>query len=327
MTVEEKLKAVKEAVGKIEKSYGKGSIMQLGDKPIEKIEVSSTGSLGLDRALGVGGYPSGRIIEIMGPESAGKSSLAIHAVAECQKKGGLAAYIDVENSFDSQYAKNLGVDIENLFFSQPSNGEEALEIVDTLVKSGGISLVVVDSVAVLIPKAELEGEMGEAQMGKHARLMSQGCRKLAGNINRTNTIVIFINQLRSNIGGYGNPEVTTGGNALKFYSSVRLDIRRVTQIKDGEEITGNRTKVKVIKNKVAPPFKFAEFDIVFGEGISKVGEIIDIGVEEGILDKKGSWYNYGDTRLGQGRDSVKQLLLDNPELSDEIEKKIRDGNL
>src|SRR6201990_1778149 len=325
MSSAEKLKALQLTLDKLEKSYGKGTIMKLGDSVIEPIEVISTGSIGLDIALGVGGLPKGRVIEIYGPESSGKTTLAIHAIAEAQKKGGIAAFIDAEHAFDRFYAKKLGVDVENLLISQPDNGEQALEIADNLIRSGAIDLIVIDSVAALTPKAEIEGEMGDSKMGLQARLMSQALRKLTGTINKTNTICIFINQLREKIGVmFGNPETTTGGNALKFYASVRLDIRRMAQIKDGEEAIGNRVKVKVVKNKVAPPFRAAEFDIVFGEGISKTGEIIDMGVELGIVNKSGSWFSYGTDKLGQGRDTVKQLLHDNPELATEIENKIRE---
>ncbi len=309
---------------KIEKGYGKGAIMRLGDGPIVDVPAISTGSLGLDIALGTGGYPRGRVTEIYGPESSGKTTLAIHAIAEAQKAGGIAAFIDAEHAFDRFYAKKLGVDIENLLISQPDNGEQALEITDHLIRSGAIDIVVIDSVAALTPKAEIEGEMGDSKMGLQARLMSQALRKLTANINKTNTCCMFTNQLREKIGVmFGNPETTTGGNALKFYATVRLDVRRIGQIKDGEEIQGNRTRVKVVKNKLAPPFRKAEFDIMYGEGISKVGEIIDIGVELNIVKKSGSWFSYGETKLGQGRDAVKKLLLDNPELSMEIEEKVR----
>ena len=320
-----KLKALEATISNIEKNFGKGSIMRLGDEPIEKIPVISTGSIGLDAALGVGGFPKGRIIEIYGPESSGKTTLALHAIAEAQKAGGLAAFIDAEHAFDRFYAQKLGVDISNLLVSQPDYGEQALEIADNLIRSNAIDIIVIDSVAALTPKSEIEGEMGDSKMGLQARLMSQALRKLTANISRTKTCCIFINQLREKIGiMFGNPETTTGGNALKFYASVRLDIRKVNQIKDGENITGNRVKVKVVKNKVAPPFKQVEFDIVYGEGVSKIGEIIDLGVEMGIIKKSGSWFSYGDTRLGQGRDAVKQLLIDNPDLSDELEKAIRE---
>jgi len=321
---QEKLKALQLTLDKIEKGYGKGTIMKLGDNAIEDISVIPSGSIGVDLALGVGGYPRGRVIEIYGPESSGKTTLAIHAIAEAQKAGGIAAFIDAEHAFDSFYAKKLGVDIENLYISQPDNGEQALEIVDHLIRSGAIDIVVIDSVAALTPKAEIEGEMGESKMGLQARLMTQALRKLTANINRTNTTCMFINQLREKIGVmFGNPETTTGGNALKFYSSVRIDIRRIGQIKDGEEIQGNRTRVKVVKNKLAPPFRKAEFDIMYGVGISKTGEIIDMGVDMEFIKKSGSWFSYGETRLGQGRDAVKNLLRDNPELSEEIEAKIK----
>lgn len=320
----EKLKALQMTIDKIEKAYGKGTIMKLGDEAIEKIEAISTGSITLDIALGIGGLPKGRVIEIYGPESSGKTTLAIHAIANAQKNGGIAAFIDAEHAFDRSYAQKLGVDIENLLISQPDNGEQGLEIAENLIRSGAIDIIVIDSVAALTPKAEIEGEMGESKMGLHARLMSQALRKLTATISRTGCCCIFINQLREKIGVvFGNPETTTGGNALKFYASVRLDIRRIGQIKDGEAIVGNRTKVKVVKNKVAPPFRLAEFDIMYGEGISKVGEIVDIGVDKGIVKKSGSWFSYNETKLGQGRDSVKQLLTDNPELAEEIEGKIR----
>jgi recombination protein RecA len=320
----EKLKALQLTIDKIEKNYGKGAIMKLGDSPVETMEVISTGSIGLDNALGIGGLPKGRVIEIYGPESSGKTTLSIHAIAEAQKKGGIAAFIDAEHAFDMNYAKKLGVDIENLLISQPDNGEQALEITENLIRSGAIDIIVIDSVAALTPKSEIEGEMGDSKMGLQARLMSQALRKLTSTISRTGCCCIFINQLREKIGVmFGNPETTTGGNALKFYASVRLDIRRIGQIKDGENIVGNRTKVKVVKNKVAPPFKVVEFDIMYGEGISKMGEIVDMGVEQNIIKKSGSWFAYGDTKLGQGRDAVKQLLLDNPELAEELEGKIR----
>ena len=320
----EKLKALQLTLDKLEKSYGKGAVMKLGDAPIEAIEFISTGSLGLDIALGIGGVPKGRVVEIYGPESSGKTTLATHIIAEAQKRGGIAAFIDAEHAFDQFYAKKLGVDVENLLISQPDNGEQALEIADNLIRSGAIDVIVIDSVAALVPKSEIEGEMGDSKMGLHARLMSQALRKLTGTISKTNCCCIFINQLREKIGVmFGNPETTTGGNALKFYASVRLDIRRIAQIKDSDEVSGNRVKVKVVKNKVAPPFRIAEFDVMFGQGISKVGEIVDLGVEYGIVKKAGSWFSYGDTKLGQGRDGVKQLLLDNPELSDELEAKIR----
>ena len=323
-TKQEKLKALQLTLDKIEKGYGKGTIMKMGDEAIEDVLVIPSGSIGLDLALGVGGYPRGRVIEVYGPESSGKTTLAMHAIAEAQKSGGLAAFIDAEHAFDRFYAKNLGVDIENLYISQPDNGEQALEIADHLIRSGAIDIVVIDSVAALTPKAEIEGEMGDSKMGLQARLMSQALRKLTANINRTNTTCFFINQLREKIGVmFGNPETTTGGNALKFYASVRIDIRRIGQIKDGETIQGNRTRVKVVKNKLAPPFRKAEFDIMYGEGISKTGELIDLGVDLEILKKSGSWFSYGETRLGQGRDAVKNLLRDNPELSEEIENKIK----
>jgi recombination protein RecA len=320
----EKLKALKLTIDKIDKDYGKGSVMMLGDKPAQQLEVVSTGSIGLDTALGVGGVPKGRIVEIYGPESSGKTTIAIHIIAEAQKKGGVCAIIDAEHAFDSSYAKKLGVDVDSLLISQPDYGEQALEIADRLILSGALDVVVIDSVAALVPKSELEGEMGDSKMGLQARLMSQALRKLTATINKTNTVCIFINQLREKIGVmFGNPETTTGGNALKFYASVRLDIRRVSQIKDGDVAIGNRSKVKVVKNKVAPPFRIAEFDIIFGEGISKVGEIIDMGVEMGIINKSGSWFSYDTSKLGQGRDTVKQLLIDNPDLANEIEVKIR----
>ncbi len=321
---QEKLKALQLTLDKIEKGYGKGTIMKLGDDAIEDVPVIPSGSLGLDLALGVGGYPRGRVIEIYGPESSGKTTLAIHAIAEAQRNGGIAAFIDAEHAFDRFYAKKLGVDIENLYISQPDNGEQALEITDHLIRSGAIDIIVIDSVAALTPKSEIEGEMGDSKMGLQARLMSQALRKLTANIARTNTTCFFINQLREKIGVmFGNPETTTGGNALKFYASVRVDIRRIGQLKEGEEIQGNRTRVKVVKNKLAPPFRKAEFDILYGQGISKTGELIDMGVDLEILNKSGSWFSNGDTRLGQGRDAVKNLLRDNPELSDEIEEKIR----
>ncbi len=323
--VDDKLKVLKLAIDKIEKDYGKGSIMMLGDKQQEKMDVISTGSLGLDVALGVGGFPRGRIIEIYGPESSGKTTIAIHTIAEAQKKGGICAIIDAEHAFDASYATKLGVDVDNLIISQPDYGEQGLEIADRLISSGAVDVVVIDSVAALVPKGELEGEMGESKMGLQARLMSQALRKLTATINRTGCCCIFINQLREKIGVmFGNPETTTGGNALKFYASVRLDIRRISQIKDGDVASGNRTRVKVVKNKVAPPFRQVEFDIIFGEGISKVGEIIDMGVELGILQKSGSWFSYNESKIGQGRDAVKQFLNDNPEVSAEVENKIRE---
>src|ERR1700744_2681868 len=325
MSNAEKLKALKLTMDKIDKDYGKGSVMIMGDKPHVEQEVISTGSLGLDVALGIGGVPRGRVIEIYGPESSGKTTLAIHAIAEAQKKGGICAIIDAEHAFDSNYAQKLGVDIDNLLISQPDYGEQALEIADRLILSGAVDVVVIDSVAALVPKSELEGEMGDSKMGLHARLMSQALRKLTATISKTNCCCIFINQLREKIGVmFGNPETTTGGNALKFYASVRLDIRRMAQIKDGEEAIGNRVKVKVVKNKVAPPFRNAEFDIVLGEGISQIGEIIDAGVEMCIIQKSGSWFSYKIDKLGQGREAVKQLLHDNPDLATEIENKIRE---
>jgi len=322
-----KLKALKLTLDKLDKTYGKGTVMKMGDSPVIDVDVIPTGSLGLDVALGVGGYPRGRIIEIYGPESSGKTTLALHAIAEAQKKGGIAAFIDAEHAFDRTYAERLGVDIENLIISQPDNGEQALEITDNLIRSGAIDIVIVDSVAALTPKSEIEGEMGDSKMGLHARLMSQAMRKLTGSISKTNCTVVFINQLREKIGVmFGNPETTTGGNALKFYASVRLDIRRSTQIKDTDSTAmGNKTRVKVVKNKVAPPFKQAEFDIMYGTGISKVGEIIDLGVDFEIIKKAGSWYSYDETKLGQGRDTVKELLLDNPELMEELEVKIKEA--
>ncbi len=322
----EKLKALQLTMDKIEKSYGKGSIMRMGDQPIENIPAISSGSIALDIALGVGGFPKGRIIEIYGPESSGKTTLAIHAIAEAQKAGGIAAIVDAEHAFDPYYAKKLGVDTENLLISQPDNGEQALEIVDNLVRSGAVDIIVIDSVAALTPKAELEGEMGDSKMGLQARLMSQALRKLTANISKTKTCCVFINQLREKIGVmFGNPETTTGGNALKFYASVRLDIRRIGQIKDGEESNGINVRVKVVKNKVAPPFRKAEFDILYGEGISKSGEIIDLGVQLNIIKKSGSWFSYGDTKLGQGRETVRSLILDNPELAQELETKIMES--
>ena len=324
MSNAEKLKALKLTIDKIDKDFGKGSVMMMNEKSTEPMEVVSTGSIGLDVALGIGGLPRGRVIEIYGPESSGKTTIATHVIAEAQKKGGMCAFIDAEHAFDSNYARKLGVDVDNLLISQPDYGEQALEIADRLILSGALDVVVIDSVAALVPKGELEGEMGDSKMGLHARLMSQALRKLTATISKTNTICIFINQLREKIGVmFGNPETTTGGNALKFYASVRLDIRRMTQIKDGEEAIGNHVKVKVVKNKVAPPFRSAEFDIIFGEGISKMGEVIDMGVEFGIVQKSGSWFSYGSDKLGQGRDAVRQLLHDNPELASEIEAKIR----
>src|SRR6201996_1088257 len=325
MAADDKLKVLKLALDKIEKDYGKGSVMMLGDKQREKMDVISTGSLGLDVALGVGGVPRGRIIEIYGPESSGKTTIAIHTIAEAQKKGGICAIVDAEHAFDSAYARKLGVDVDNLLISQPDYGEQALEIAERLILSGALDVVVVDSVAALVPKSELEGEMGDSKMGLQARLMSQALRKLTATISKTNCCCIFINQLREKIGVmFGNPETTTGGNALKFYASVRLDIRRMAQIKDGDEAIGNRVKVKIVKNKVAPPFRSAEFDIIFGEGVSKTGEIVDMGVELGVIQKSGSWFSYDTTKLGQGRDSVKKLLIDNPELMQEVEGKIRE---
>jgi recombination protein RecA len=322
----EKLKALQLTLDKLEKTYGKGSIMRMGDQAVEQLEVIPSGSLTLDMALGVGGYPKGRIIEIYGPESSGKTTLAIHAIAEVQKAGGIAAFIDAEHAFDRFYAQRLGVDTDSLLISQPDNGEQALEITENLIRSGAIDIIVIDSVAALTPKAEIEGEMGDSKMGLHARLMSQALRKLTGTISKTGCCCIFINQLREKIGVmFGNPETTTGGNALKFYASVRLDIRRSTQIKEGESVMGNRTRVKVVKNKVAPPFRLAEFDILYGEGVSRLGEIIDLGVENNIIKKSGSWFSYEDTKLGQGRDAVKQLFIDNPDLMDRIEKQIREN--
>lgn len=321
----EKLKALQLTLDKLEKTYGKGTVMKLGDNKVDAIEAISTGSLGLDIALGIGGLPKGRVVEIYGPESSGKTTLAIHAIASVQRAGGIAAIIDAEHAFDSSYAEKLGCDIKNLLISQPDNGEQALEIADNLIRSGAVDIVVIDSVAALTPKAEIEGEMGDSRMGLQARLMSQALRKLTGTINKTGCCCVFINQLREKIGVmFGNPETTTGGNALKFYASVRLDIRRVSQLKEGDVVMGNRARVKVIKNKLAPPFRQAEFDIIFGEGISKVGEIIDIGVEKGIIKKAGSWFSYDETKLGQGRDSVKSLFLENPDLAEEIETKIKE---
>ncbi len=320
----EKLKALQATLDKIEKDYGKGTVMKLGEQPKWEVSTIPSGSISLDYALGIGGYPRGRVVEIYGPESSGKTTLAIHAIAEAQKAGGIAAIIDAEHAFDRTYAKKLGVDVDTLLISQPDNGEQALEITDHLIRSGAIDVIVIDSVAALTPKAEIEGEMGDSKMGLQARLMSQALRKLTANISKTNTCCIFINQLRDKIGVmFGNPETTTGGNALKFYASVRVDVRRITQLKDGEEATGNRVRAKIVKNKVAPPFRKAEFDIVFGEGISKIGEIIDLGVDFEIIKKSGSWFSYGDTKLGQGRDAVKQIILDNPALMEEVEQKIR----
>jgi len=321
----EKLKALELTIGKIEKDYGKGTIMKLGDHVVENVPYIPSGSIALDLALGIGGYPRGRVVEIFGPESSGKTTLAIHAIANAQKAGGIAAFIDAEHAFDRIYAQKLGVDVENLLISQPDNGEQALEITDHLIRSGAIDIIVIDSVAALTPRAEIEGEMGDSKMGLQARLMSQALRKLTANINKTNTCCMFINQLREKIGiMFGNPETTTGGNALKFYASTRVDIRRISQLKEGEDALGNRVRVKIVKNKLAPPFRKAEFDIIFGEGISRLGEIIDLGVECEILKKAGSWFSYGETRLGQGRDAVKALLNDNPELAEEIEVKIKE---
>ena len=320
---QEKLKALQAAMSKIEKDFGKGSIMRMGDEQIENVDVIPTGSIALNAALGVGGYPRGRIIEIYGPESSGKTTLAIHAIAEAQKQGGIAAFIDAEHAFDRFYAQKLGVDVDNLYISQPDNGEQALEIADQLIRSAAIDIIVIDSVAALTPKKEIEGDMGDSAVGLHARLMSQALRKVTATISKTNTTCIFINQLREKIGVmFGNPETTTGGNALKFYASVRLDIRKITSIKDGEQVIGNQVRVKVVKNKVAPPFRKAEFEIAFGEGISRVGEIVDLGVEYGLIKKSGSWFSYGDSKLAQGRDATKQLLKDNPELCEELEAKI-----
>jgi recombination protein RecA len=322
----DKLKALEVTLGKIEKDFGKGTIMKLGDHAIEDIQVISTGSIGLDAALGIGGLPRGRVIEIYGPEASGKTTLAIHAIAEAQKNGGIAAIIDAEHTFDRNYAEKLGVDVENLLISQPDNGEQALEITDNLIRSGALDIVVIDSVAALTPKAEIEGEMGDSKMGLQARLMSQALRKLTANISKTNTSCVFINQLREKIGiMFGNPETTTGGNALKFYASVRLDIRRTSQLKEGEEAIGNRTRVKIVKNKLAPPFKKADFDILFGEGISQLGEIVDLGTDFNIIKKSGSWFSYGDTKIGQGRDAVKQILKDNPELYEELKAKVMEA--
>jgi len=324
-TNNEKLKALQLTIDKLEKSYGKGTIMKLGDSPIDNVEAISTGSIGLDAALGIGGLPKGRVVEIYGPESSGKTTLALHAIAEAQRKGGIAAFIDAEHAFDRFYAQKLGVDTENLLVSQPDNGEQALEITENLIRSGAIDVIVIDSVAALTPKSEIEGEMGDSKMGLQARLMSQALRKLTSTISKTGTCCIFINQLREKIGiMFGNPETTTGGNALKFYASIRIDIRKISQIKDGDNVAGNRVKFKVVKNKVAPPFRTAECDLLYGEGFSKVGEIIDLGVDFNIIKKSGSWFSYGETKLGQGRDGVKQMLLDNPELSDELELKVRE---
>ena len=321
-----KLKALQATLDKIEKDFGKGTIMKLGDQPKWDVSVIPSGSIALDCALGIGGYPKGRVIEIYGPESSGKTTLAIHAIAEAQKAGGIAAIIDAEHAFDRTYAKKLGVNVDTLLISQPDNGEQALEIADSLIRSGAIDIIVIDSVAALTPKAEIEGEMGDSKMGLQARLMSQALRKLTGNISKTNTCCIFINQLREKLGVmFGNPETTTGGNALKFYASVRLDVRKTTQLKDGEDATGNRTRVKVVKNKMAPPFRKAEFDILYGEGISKVGEILDLGVEYDIIKKSGSWFSYGESKIGQGREAVRQLLLDNPEFAEEVEAKVREA--
>ncbi len=324
--VSEKMKALEATIANLEKNYGKGTIMKLGDEPIKDVEVISTGSISLDYALGVGGFPKGRIVEIYGPESSGKTTLALHAIAEAQKTGGIAALIDAEHAFDRFYGAKLGVDIKNLLISQPDHGEQALEIADNLIRSGAIDIIVIDSVAALTPKSEIEGEMGDSKMGLQARLMSQALRKLTANISKTHSCCIFINQLREKIGiMFGNPETTTGGNALKFYASVRIDIRKLTQIKEGEKIIGNRAKVKVVKNKVAPPFRTAEFDIIYGEGISKLGEIIDLGVDFNIIKKSGSWFSYEDQKLGQGRDAVKQMLIDHPGLAEELEQKVREA--
>ena len=321
---EAKLKALQLTLDKLDKTYGKGTVMKLGDKAVEEVETISSGSLGLDLALGVNGYPRGRVIEIYGPESSGKTTLTLHAIAEAQKAGGIAAFIDAEHAFDRNYAKKLGIDVDELIISQPDNGEQALEIAENLIRSGAVDIVVVDSVAALTPKSEIEGEMGDSKMGLHSRLMSQALRKLTGAISKTNCTVFFINQLRDKIGVmFGNPETTTGGNALKFYASVRIDIRKSTAIKDGENVIGNRAKVKIIKNKVAPPFRTAEFDIMYGEGVSKTGEVLDLGVDFDIIKKSGSWFSYGDTKLGQGRDAVKQVIKDNPELMEELEEKIK----
>ena len=325
-TKEAKLKALQMTLDKLDKTYGKGSVMKLGDEVNEEVEVISSGSIGLDVALGAGGYPKGRVIEIYGPESSGKTTLTLHAIAECQKKGGIAAFIDAEHAFDRFYAEKLGVDVTELIISQPDHGEQALEIADNLIRSGAVDIIVIDSVAALTPKSEIEGEMGDSKMGLHARLMSQALRKLTGSISKTKCTVFFINQLREKIGVmFGNPETTTGGNALKFYASVRIDIRRSTQIKNTEsEVLGNKTRVKIVKNKVAPPFRTAEFDIMYGEGISKIGEIIDLGVDYELIKKSGSWFSYGDSKIGQGRDAVKKVLLENPDLLDELEEKIMD---
>ena len=326
MKKDEKDKALEQVLADIEKQFGKGAIMKMGDAPEDEVSVIPSGSIALDHALGIGGYPRGRVIEIYGPESSGKTTLAIHAIAQAQKNGGIAAIIDAEHAFDRTYAKNLGVDIDTLLISQPDNGEQALEIADNLIRSGAIDIIVVDSVAALTPKAEIEGEMGDNKVGLQARLMSQALRKLTANISKTNTCCIFINQLREKIGVmFGNPETTTGGNALKFYASIRIDVRKVTQLKDGEDATGNRTRAKIVKNKMAPPFRKAEFDIVFGEGISKIGEIVDLGVEFEVIKKSGSWFSYNDSKLAQGRDAVKKLLADNPELAEEIDAKIREA--
>ncbi len=323
---QQKLKALELTLGKIEKDFGKGSIMKLGDHAVEDVSTISSGSIALNIALGIGGYPRGRVIEIYGPEASGKTTLAIHAIAEAQKVGGIAAFIDAEHAFDRMYAQKLGVDVENLLISQPDDGEQALEITDHLIRSGAIDIIVIDSVAALTPRAEIEGEMGDSRMGLQARLMSQALRKLTANINKTKTCCIFINQLREKIGVlFGNPETTTGGNALKFYATVRVDIRRITQIKEGEDVLGNRARVKIVKNKLAPPFRKAEFDIIYGEGISRLGEIIDMGVDAQIITKSGSWFSYGDTKLGQGREAVKALLADNPELAEELQQKIIDN--
>ena len=322
----EKLKALEATLGNIEKAYGKGSIMKLGDEAIDTVSSISSGSISLDNALGIGGVPKGRVVEIFGPEASGKTTLALHIIAEAQKKGGIAAFIDAEHAFDRVYAEKLGIDTQNLLISQPDHGEQALEIADSLIRSAAIDVVVIDSVAALTPKSEIDGEMGDSKMGLHARLMSQALRKLTANISKTGTVCIFINQLREKIGVmFGNPETTTGGNALKFYASVRIDIRRTGQIKDGDTIKGNRVRVKVVKNKVAPPFRKAEFDIIYGEGISKLGEIVDLGVDYNIVKKSGSWFSYGDTKLGQGRDAVKSLLMDNPDLVEDLESKINDA--